>query len=485
MMYLKRICQLPFAFVFRMLLRHPRLLALVPHIVPGRWLQLIGGKSRCLGYGYHLLQHDYPEGAWSWLRLALQMGRPSIDDYLLGANCLYHGLGRFREAMALLEQSNKHGMQDIKALALENVSVRVLDSIWARHIGHCAQLDYVIKLGILEGRSKDGTILYVPPETKVANPFLLRLISQCIRVVDRPEKLPFAEAAVQPLHFDLLGPRLPDGSTLYFAELATKTYRRWQHEGRGSLLKLLAETVALGWDLLGQIGMPRDAWFVALHVREGRWDGQSGGLHGILNADIATYTDAITEITRRGGWVIRMGDAGMKPLPPMPNVFDYCHSALRADWMDIFIASQCRFMLGTSSGPAYLPALFGVPAVLTNWWPPAQPPWQSSDIFVLKMLKRMTDGRYLTLSETLREPVSYCHSFNYLAKLGLRVEDNDAEIIRCAVTEMLERLESGAVPNQEVTRLREMAATIYQSCDVFFMSQLSAEYLRRHRDLIV
>lgn len=485
MSLIKRLLSWPFVLVFGALLRYPKYLALVPRIVPGRLLQRIGGKSRCLGYGYHLLQNDDPEGAWRWLRLALEMGRPSIDEYLLGANCLYNGLGRFRDAMALLEESNKYGDQDIKALGLENVSVRVLDSIWARHIGHCAQLDYVIKLGILEGRSKDGTILYVPRGTKVANPYLLQLISQCIRVVERPEDLPFAEAAVQPLHYDLLGPRLSDGSTAYIWDVGGRTYRRWQQEGKEPLLSLPSETIERGWEALGRIGVPRGAWFVALHVREGKWDGQSGGLHGILNADIATYADAMAEITGRGGWVIRMGDSGMKPLPDMPNVLDYCHSDLRADWMDIFIASQCRFMLGTSSGPAYLPTLFGVPAVLTNWWPPAQPPWQNSDIFIPKMPRRRIDGRYLTLSETLREPVSYCHSFNYLAKLGLRVEDNDPEIIRRAVAEMLERLESGAAPDPEVSRLRQNADTIYQSHGVFCMSQLSAEYLTRHGDLIV
>jgi len=482
---LKWLLSLPLAFLFRALLRHPKYLAVIPLIVPGALLKRIGGKSRCLGYGYHLLQNDDPEGAWRWLRLALQIGRPSIDDYLLGANCLYNGLGRFNDAMALLAQSNKDGESDIKTLGLENVTTRVLDSIWVRHIGHCAQLDYVIKLGILEGRSKDDTILYVPPGTKVANPYLLGLISEHIRVVRRPEDLPFDEAAVQPLHYDLLGPRLPDGTTAYIWDIGGETYNRWHAAARRPLLTLPRETADRGFEALARAGMPGDGWFVALHVREGKWNGKSAGLHGILNADIATYTDAIKAVTDRGGWVIRMGDPDMTRLPDMPRVFDYCHSDLRSDWMDVFIASQCRFMIGTSSGPAYLPTLFGVPSVLTNWWPPAQPPWQNSDIFVPKALKRAKDGGYLTLGETLREPVSFCHSFNYLAKLGLLVEDNDADTIRCAVTEMLERLEGTAKPDPDVARLREKAANIYQTHAVFCMSQLSAEYLSRHRELIV
>ena len=114
-----------------------------------------------------------------------------------------------------------------------------------------------------------------------------------------------------------------------------------------------------------------------------------------------------------GGWVIRMGDPSMVALPSMPNVLDYCHSDLRADWMDVFIAAHCRFMIGTSSGPAYVPPLYGVPSVLTNWWPPAQRPWHPST-FSFQNGAQIGDGRLLTLSETLREPFSYCHSLTYL-----------------------------------------------------------------------
>jgi putative glycosyltransferase (TIGR04372 family) len=208
-------------------------------------------------------------------------------------------------------------------------------------------------------------------------------------------------------------------------------------------------------------------------------------LQGILNADIATYSEAIAEITRRGGWVIRMGDPSMKPLPSLPNVIDYCHSDLRADWMDVFLAARCRFMIGTSSGPAYIPPLYGVPSVLTNWWPPAQRPWHASDIFIPKMLRRRADEQYLTLGETLSEPFSYCHSLNYLADHeGILVEDSDPELIRSAVAEMIVRLDGATSVSTKVTELRSRADQIYGAHAAFGMGQLAAGFLRQHRDFI-
>jgi putative glycosyltransferase (TIGR04372 family) len=461
----------------------PGLLRYLLRIVPRRWI----GKSSwlCVRIGHQLLQLDRPAEAWPWFEEGLRCGHPPTDDLLIGAMCLYHGLGRFRDAMALLTRANEQGLEEARILGLDDGRYRVLGSVWARHIGHIATLDYVIKLGLLEGRSREHTILYLPTGSPVANQFLLQQMAAHLRVISDPNDLPFDEAAVQILHYDYLGPRLPDRKTAYFWTIAAETQRRWHNSRRVPLLTLPPEIEARGWAALRGAGIPQGAWFVALHVREGTWDGRNAGLHGMLNADIATYEPAIAEITRRGGWVIRMGDPRMRRLRPTANVLDYCHSDLRADWMDVFLAARCRFMLGTSSGPAYLPALYGVPSVLTNWWPPAQRPWHSADLFIPKMLRHKADGRYLTLPETLAEPFSYCHSAHYLANVErVRVEDNDPGSIRAAVAEMLDRLEGGTSADPELDILRAQADTIYGRCGALGMAQLAASFVKMHSYLL-
>jgi putative glycosyltransferase (TIGR04372 family) len=96
--------------------------------------------------------------------------------------------------------------------------------------------------------------------------------------------------------------------------------------------------------------------------------------------------------------------------------------------MDVFIAAKCRFLLGTSSGPAYVPPAYGVRSVLTNWWPPAQRPWHAGDIFIPKRYRRLSDLHRLSLKETLVEPFAWCNAIKYLEDgHGLIVEDNDPE----------------------------------------------------------
>jgi putative glycosyltransferase (TIGR04372 family) len=153
--------------------------------------------------------------------------------------------------------------------------------------------------------------------------------------------------------------------------------------------------------------------------------------------------------------------------------------------MDIFLLACSRFVLGSASGPIFVPPLYGVPCVLTNWWPPGMRPWHASDIYIPKRVRRLADGTHLTLSETLREPVAYCHSLRLLAaQQGLTIDDNAADIIHDAVVEMLTRLDGAAGSDANVEALRARADRIYQSHGYSGMAELARGFLRRHGDFI-
>jgi putative glycosyltransferase (TIGR04372 family) len=432
-----------------------------------------------------LFQLDYPEEALKYLGGSSHGEHPSAEECFLRSVCLMQGLGLFCEALSEFSHVNERNAAETNKLGLAGDQCRVLDCVWARHIGDAAILDYVIKLGVLEGRHRNDTIMYLPRRSLVANRFLVQQLAERLRLVEDAKDLPFDCAAIRCMKYHYFFPRLPDGKTAHFWNLAGKTYKRWQEGGRGPLLTFPPDAAERGSAALYSAGIPPDGWFIALHVREGKWQGAKNTLYGTLNADIDTYLPAIAEITRRGGWVIRMGDPAMRPLPRLAQVFDYCHSDLRADWLDIFIAAHCRFMVGTSSGPAHVPPIYGVPRVLTNWWPPAARPWHASDIFVPKLPRRLAQGRYLTLSEMLCEPFSWCHSRRYLAKhSGVRIEDSDPEIIRGAVVEMLTRFDGDTSLDTKTLQLRARADGIYEKHNVVGMGQFARDFLCRHDDLI-
>jgi putative glycosyltransferase (TIGR04372 family) len=443
--------------------------------------------------GERLLRENKPEKAWCALERSVKYGHHHFH-YTIAAVCLHVGLGRMREAIELYQQSNRLRLEQRSPIyGGEYDKYCLLDFFWIGHIGHAAQIDYVVKLLMLERRDPSNTILYVPPADKVPNRFFVEQWRPHLRLITDVGNLPFPAKYGTELALDFYVPGVSGIGKYYLWELAAQTYRRWAEEGRKPLLKLAEEVRDRGRAALASAGVPVDAWFVGLHVREPQYQRHHRGLHDVLNAKIEDYLPAIDEIVRRGGWVIRMGDPSMTPLPPLPNVLDYCHSAIRSDWMDIFLAATSRFFIGTSSGVCYVAQDYGVPCVLTNWWPPAQRPWHAGDIFIPKLLRRSASGQVLSLEESLNEPFGYCNSVDYLReKHGVTVQDNHPEDIRVAVVEMLDRVDGRPNYDQNDIAMRECAEGIYASVAMrlydspaaFGAANLACGFLRRNPSLL-
>jgi putative glycosyltransferase (TIGR04372 family) len=398
-----------------------------------------------------------------------------------------------REAIALQIRADEVRLETGASLGVPRTEFLVLDGIWAAYIGHAAQIDYIVKLGILEHRDPQQTILYSPPEMEVGNRCVVDQWAPHLRLVKSALDLPFDERAVEYHSLNFFVPSVPGCERYFLWEQAAQTHRRWHEQGRKPLLQLPPDIDARGREALASVGVSPDAWFVCLHVREPHYKTHHRGLHSVLNADLDDYMPAIDEITRRGGRVFHMGDPAMTALPTMPQVFDYCHSAIRSDWMDVFLSARCRFFIGTSSGLCYVPQNYGVPCLLTNWWPPAQRPWQPGDVFIPKLYRRVATGDFLSLEETLEEPFGYCNSIDYLREAyGVTVQDNDSEDIHAGVIEMLDRLAGQPVYDERDIVMRQRAEKIYASvamrlycsAGAFGSASLARDFLRRHSALL-
>src|SRR5262249_31175182 len=129
--------------------------------------------------------------------------------------------------------------------------------------------------------------------------------------------------------------------------------------------------------------------------------------HAFRNADIESYVPAIKSIVRQGGWVLRMGHPVKRSTPPVDGLIDYANSGQRADWMDIFLCARSRFFLGTQSGLSYVPNVFGVPTIMTNYISLGIPPWYGNDLFIPKLLFSKRKNRQLTFAETLSTKLGF------------------------------------------------------------------------------
>ena len=212
---------------------------------------------------------------------------------------------------------------------------------------------------------------------------------------------------------------------------------------RPPLLNINQEDICRGQKALGEIGVPSGTWFVCIHSREGGYSPSDEHVHNFRNSCFEDYSMAIEHIISLGGMCIMMGDPTMRPASKMEGLVDYAHHPIRCDWLDLYIAANCRFFLGNTSGAFYMSSVFGVPVACANMTPlGAVFPCGKKDIGIPKLYKDTFSGRLLSFKEILDSPASnfrYSSEFN---AAGLELVNNSPEEIKDLAIEQLERIAS-------------------------------------------
>ncbi|HEC14595.1 MAG TPA: TIGR04372 family glycosyltransferase [Rhodospirillales bacterium] len=232
--------------------------------------------------------------------------------------------------------------------------------------------------------------------------------------------------------------------------------------------------------------MPGGAWFVTLHVREaGFFDEDVSTNHNRhRNARIEDYMLAIEEITGRGGWVIRIGDPSMTPLPEMERVIDYANGDFRRDWMDLFCVAEGRFYFGMPSGPSSVAVNFGVPTLGTNWFPLGPWPYSEGDIFLHKLFRSKDDGRILSIEDSLKPPFFCSLEPLFFEAQGIEILDNTPDEIRDGVIEMFDALDGKAVYSDEEQAAQDRYRVLADPYHVGLSPRLARDFLAAHPELI-
>ncbi|MEG4914781.1 TIGR04372 family glycosyltransferase [Microcoleus sp. B7-D4] len=367
----------------------------------------------------------------------------------------------------------------------DQLGVRFLTDHWTHAIGHIALIDFYLKLGFLGWRPPQQTIVLAEPH-RTANSHYLNYWSPYLEIVSDPGKIdgyPDKVNILEDLPIGIIN--LPNGSTLRYGEAAATVQKQWETLDCKPLISLSAEDYERGWDILRSLGLPKNAWFVTLHVRTDGFHKETvSSLSQIRNADVETYSLAIESIIADGGWVIRLGDSTMKPWSPMNQVIDYAHSDQKSNWMDIFLCAACRFFLGSASGISFVSPTFGVPCVLTNWAPMSLTSFYSQDILIPKLYWSQKEKRYLNFSEFMSFPVSGLYNKKRLNNLGLELQDNTPEELMEVVVEMLNRFKGSSISTKEDELLQDKFKSIAKICQSYGNSFVGKDFLHRYANLL-
>ncbi len=400
----------------------------------------------------------------------------------------------FRENIDICQkvEAYKHAM--IKKNQLDKLDIEFIPrSFVFGSIGIYERLDSYVRAGILGLRPDKKLILLVDLNIAINNKCYLDYWHKYITIITDPVLInllsPLEELLISPIIF-----------YMSFYEKTVISYRalgiirdQWVKEKRPPVLTLKDQDYERGWQCLRELGIPENAWFVCLHAREAGWNDKDSQKERFRNVDIKTYIPAIKAVVDAGGWVIRMGDSSMTPLPKLPQVIDYAHSRVTSDWMDVFLSSQCRFFIATSSGLFSFAMAFGVPVVATNFLPGVSILYYFSrqDILIPRIFRSRKENRALSFQELLSPPISMLGAQNLYERFDLEIIDNTPEEIKEVVVEMLERFEGTLIYNNEDKSLQAKFRSMTEQCsDLYGVekipigARIGRDFLYKHASLL-
>ena len=227
--------------------------------------------------------------------------------------------------------------------------------------------------------------------------------------------------------------------------------------------KLSDEDNKKGNEILKKIGLPDNAWYVTLHVRQGKAE-------LVRNSDPLNTLKAVKEIISRGGYVFRVGDKSMTKLPKIEGLIDYPFSEHKSEFMDIFLAATCRFCIGTSSGYFPVPTFFGKPILLINFLPTlVYFALDEKCLFLPKHLSYRKENKLIPIEDIFKLPLGWLIDDEQYKKSGIEITDNDEDEIWQATVEMFDKLE-GKKLSKEFTEKNQI-----------FKNNLDKKYLERYK----
>ncbi len=329
-------------------------------------------------------------------------------------------------------------------------------------IAHC--LDVYIKARKLGLTPKVNAILTTRPEW-ISNNVLLdywrEQHSDEVTILIDPTKAANAEEIYQgcDLCIDIL--QLPGDRTLHTNWASTEIWNLWADADGSALLTLRDDHRKVSREWMRQRGFPDNGWFAAFHIREPGYHhetGKSPNRH--RDSRVEDYFPAMKAIVDRGGWVVRIGDQSMTPLPEMEHVIDYTVSMEHDEVLDVFFCADAKFMVAVSSGGLAVANVFGTPVLAVNMFPPGDYSYSRQDFYIHKHLRRRDTGKFLNAGEMVAPPLRLMLTPRHYEEQGLDVIPNTAEDIEEAVEEMMLRLndefEMSEQDQANVRRYREL-----------------------------
>lgn len=252
-----------------------------------------------------------------------------------------------------------------------------------------------------------------------------------------------------------------------------------------------AEERRQGRARVAEMGIPADAKYVCVHVRDALyWKSRDPGIgpnSDFRNCDINDFVPAIRALIARGYYVIRVGyPVGGPVAVDDPRFVDYSLK-FRSEFLDIYLAATCHFMISTGSGIDSIAYMFRRPILMCNIAPAARvfsdQPWI---VNLPKLHRRRGDTALMGFAEMVESGVGDFLNTDQFEAAAVDFLDAPPEVIRDAALEMADRVDGvwQDAPDDEARQQAFWLLLRNHPLHLKIAGRISTTYLRAFRHLL-
>jgi putative glycosyltransferase (TIGR04372 family) len=306
---------------------------------------------------------------------------------------------------------------------------------WTYKIGHFYFLGIFSaaqKMGIVPSKKR---VLFQEPG--VSNLNILDSASSHFQIVRSPLGIDWSNLPALWHLYERLNMIKTENSFIHIYELIEQVMdlRLKSEEAQRPFFQLDENYVIESIQILNNLGLRNNKKFIGLHVRN------IGGKYFLRNQSIDTYLPAIKFIISEGFQVIRIGNPSDDVIPPLDGFIDLTKNLSLSNKLDAYILANCEFFIGTNSGPASIPQIFGIPTLYTNMTSLGKNILTSipGSRYIPKTFTNSKNIK-LSLSQILSNPVTGYSELNShnMKKFGFGYQNNSADDILSGVIEMFD-----------------------------------------------
>ena len=207
------------------------------------------------------------------------------------------------------------------------------------------------------------------------------------------------------------------------------------------------------------------------------------------NCSINDFIPAAEMLVSKGNTVVRMGHLVSDLIKTKnPKIIEYDHHGFRTELLDIYLAANCRYCVGSDTGYLAVPGYnFRRPLVYVNFsqleW---MQPWLPSWLFSFRKYWLKLEKRFMKVREMLESGAGRFDSYKQYEKNGIELISNTSEEIRDVVDEMEKRLNGTWQDNEDDDELQRRFWNNFKSSNLYgvIRSRIGAKFLRTNRNLL-